>query len=142
MLNLYTSREGSNLSNNIVNIIKKYTSYIVYSVSMKYTEYGCDRSSELFGIYTTYDRAYASIFIDINKRYKKYKKYPFEKKESFKMNFYKDYNKDEHKGINYIGSTTYTQIYTKYEKNSQYIYEITDHFINEQSPDGVGLCSS
>jgi hypothetical protein len=129
------------LSRDIISIITKYTSKKIYIVNKKLKENSQNRGTDLFGAYSTYDRAYASIFIDINRNYKKYKTHQFKEIQSNELEFYEDvyWLNNKYVKYNYLGNVKYWNIYTTINEKRQFIYEIQEHFLNVSSPDGVGL---
>lgn len=138
------------LTKDIIYIIKKYTSYKVYIVLRKYTENSCDIYTNLFGTYSSYNRAYTEVYSEIDKQFKKYNKFPFESKDTYKIDYYASRNGKnfyDNSLENYVGSITYTTICTKREtigvfentRYLQYIYNIQEHYLNVKSPEEMSL---
>lgn len=134
----------TNLSKDIITIITKYTSKKIYIVNRRLRENSQDRGTDFFGSYSTYDRAYASIFIEINRNYKKYKTHQFKEIKTNELEFYEDlyYLNNKYVKHNYLGNVKYWDIYTTINDKRQFIYEIQEHFLNINSPDGIGLYPS
>lgn len=128
-----------NLTKDILNIIKKYESYKVYIVLRRYKENSCDIHTDLFGTYSSHNKAYTSVCKEIDRLYKKYNKYSFESKDNYKIDFYDNFSGER----SYIGSITYTTIYTKHEtigifentRYLQYVYDIQEHYLDVRSPE-------
>lgn len=140
------------LSKDISKIINKYTSSKIYVVLCEYIKDNIHKDKDYFGTYTSYDRAYASIMIEIKRLYKKYKQHKYLKTEQYSLDYYDDIVNGQM--INYLGTINYTNIYTTTHtskdtysypefKSTKYVYHIQEQYLNDKTiEDGVGTTSN
>lgn len=140
------------LSKDISKLINKYISNKIYVVFREYIKNDIHKYKDYFGTYSSYDRAYTSVIIEIKHLYKKYKQHKYDKTENFSIDYYEDVVNGEM--INYFGTINYTNIYTikhtiknQYNfpelQSSKYIYHIQDHYLNNKNiEDGIGITNN